>query len=184
VVHDEPCRHGLKPKPCCEQHIWPYLGTLVKKLYRCPVCGDYLMGVNPGNKGRRIVWGCFNGCDAKCIRDYLEGRGIDGTCLGAWLEDKRDMPRNWRTGTDPAVLADAARWHAVRKLSAAPGVIGRNLSLFRMCIKAIEEGAGDLAPDPESLLTDDFAVFTPLAERTGLGHPRFVLFERWLSRKQ
>ena len=67
------------------------------------------------------------------------------------------------TSDDPAVVADAKRWQAVRKL---PDNL--NAALCACAFKLISEGDGDLPGDPFVLLPVNSDDFLALAKRAGI----------------
>ena len=80
-------------------------------------------------------------------------------------------------GQDPALVADAKRWHAA--LSLPTDLAG---SLLRMCIQALSEGDGDLPGDPCKLLPVDRDDFLALALRAGIERGyAYRVFRQWMA---
>lgn len=147
----------------------------------CPACGANLSINTADIPAVWVIGHCFGGCDDEDVRDAMVRKhGIDEKCLGKFGRRRKaanGMPRI--TGTDPTALAAQRRSYAYAKLAGTD--IG-NVSLLRMCIQAISESDGDLAPDPEHLLPRDYAEFVALASRTGIERRhRYILATRYLS---
>jgi hypothetical protein len=181
-----PCVHGCPPGPeCAHGHVAAVLpiglgGSKSKRV--CPVHGGTYasLSVNPGNQGMRTIWKCHgNNCDPADIRAELLRLGIDPTCLGTYgdPERQRDVRPGMRVhGSSDDMVADAKRWHAVRKLP-----VTLNAKLFAMCIQAIAEGDGDLPGDPVYLLPFNQDDFVGLADRAGVDRNyRYKLYKAWL----
>ena len=177
------CHLGLTPNPCAWDHVAAMLpkgreGSRSVRL--CPVHDDRKasLSVNPG-RVHRVVWNCGAECDPGDIRTELLSLGVDPSCLGNYGLPKRAVVPGMRIiGHDPALVADAKRVQAIRKLPAE--LDGK---LYRMCVKAIIEGDGDLPPDPLILLgagnADDFY---SLADRAGIDPKyKYRLFKNWLA---
>jgi len=77
---------------------------------------------------------------------------------------------------DPATVADAKRFQAIRKLPR-----DLNGKLYVMCIQALSEGDGDLPGDPFVLLPVNRDDFLALAKRAGVERRyRYQLYQRWV----
>jgi hypothetical protein len=183
LAPDSLCINGRTPAECsafCLAVLLPK-GISGGKHYRLCPCHDDAhasLSINPGTKGMRIIWCCGAGCSFEDVRAALESRGADRSCLGRYGLPKRPAVPGLRvTGPDPALVADAKRYHAILKL----GDAGLDFKLYRMCVKAISEGDGDLPGDPLILLPVNSSDFYGLASRAGLGRYKYELFGRWLK---
>jgi hypothetical protein len=176
------CHLGVAPNPCAWDHVAAALppGTEGSKASRLCPCHDdrkASLSINPG-RIQRVIWHCGAECDPGDIRAALLDRGVDESCLGRYgLPGRTVVPGMRVIGHDPALVADAKRVQAIRKLPAA--LDGK---LYRMCVQAIIEGGGDLPPDPLILLgagnADDFY---SLADRAGIDPKyKYRLFKNWL----
>lgn len=181
------CHAGREQPACCDQCVIAEFlprgkdGDQRNRL--CPVHDDEhaSLSANPGTRGMWLVWHCKTGCHEEDVRDALLARGAHPSCLGNYGKP-RTQSRNDSApgrGTDPAVLADAARWHAVTKLAGFPELNGQ---LVRICIQAISEGDGDLPGDPYMLLPADRDDFVALASRAGVDPQyRYRLYRKWFA---
>jgi len=176
------CHLGLLPNPCAWNHVAAALpiGREGSQSNRACPCHDdrkASLSINPG-KIVRVVWNCGAECDPGDIRDALLGRGVDESCLGRYGLPKRTVVPGLRiVGHDPALVADAKRYHAIVKLPA-----GLNGSLLRMCIKAISDGDGDLPGDPYELLPVNMDDFLALAKRTGIERGyAYRVYKQWMT---
>jgi hypothetical protein len=182
VAPDGSCCHlGLAPNPCA----WDHVAALVPKgregsrsVRLCPCHDDRKasLSINPG-RVHRVVWHCGAECDPGDIRAELLGLGVDPSCLGNYGLPRRTIQPGMRVvGHDPALTADAKRWHAVRKLPA-----DLNGSLLRMCVQAISEGDGDLPGDPYELLPVNRDDFLALALRAGVERGyAYRVYRQWM----
>lgn len=194
------CKDGADQQKCYDWHVaipalGPATGTAGDLCYRCPVPGHgnrrKNCAINPGTKGKWVVWHCFGGCTDAAVRQALSGMGISEDCLGSFASDdyyehlrevgQREpvpgMPNV--AGVDPAAFAAAQRWAAIQQVLATDIA---NLSLVRMCAQAISEGDGGLAGDPKLLLPGDQAAFVALAKRAGIERRyRYELAKKWSS---
>lgn len=186
------CREGLGQKACYQYHVAvAALGSSTGRgSYRCPVPGhaDHRksFSLNPGDKGKWMVWHCHAACTDADVRDTLLSLGIDEKCLGSFGIDYGERaPRPgapYRNSADPATFAATKRSHAMAKLI---GCDLNNASLLKMCLQAISDGDGDLPGDPARLLPTDHAEFIALARRTGIERRyRYELAKKWISPKQ
>jgi len=178
---DSHCTLGRDPAGCSVADLAALLpkglnGDDHNRLCPCHDDRKASLSINPG-RIHRIIWHCGAGCSAEDVRAALERLGADSTCLGNYGLPKRLIQPGMRIqGHDPALVADAKRWHATVKL---PGALSGNL--YRMCVQAISEGNGDLPGDPLRLLPDDQAEFLALAARTGIERGyRYRLWQQWL----
>lgn len=175
------CAHGRDPEACsvaCLALLLPKGANGDGHNRQCPVHDDRRasLSINPGMV-HRIVWCCGAECSPEDVRAELERLGADPSCLGGYGKPRRLVQPGMRIiGHDPALVADAKRYHAILKLPA-----DLNGKLLRMCIQALSEGDGDLVPDPLLLLpvnTDDFYA---LAKRAGIERRyRYELYKRWI----
>lgn len=179
---DSPCHLGLHPDRCAYEHVAARVpkGSQGDKSNRlCPVHDDRKasLSINPG-KIHRVVWHCGAECSEADIRDALLDLGVHPSCLGNYGLPRRTVAPGLRiVGHDPALVADAKRYHAIYKLPA-----DLNGSLLRMCIQAISEGDGDLPGDPYRLLPVNRDDFLALAQRTGLERGyAYRVFRQWMS---
>lgn len=176
------CHLGLTAEDCAYDHVAAALprGTEGSRSNRLCPCHDdrkASLSVNPG-RIVRVVWNCGAECDPGDIRAELAGLGVDESCLGRYGLPKRAVVPGLRvTSADPATIADAKRWQAVRKLP--PGLNGK---LWLMCVQAISEGDGDLPPDPLVLLGVNADDFYGLADRAGIDAKyKYKLFKHWMA---
>jgi hypothetical protein len=176
------CHLGLTPNPCAWDHVAAALpkgreGDRSNRL--CPVHDDRKasLSINPG-RIQRVVWNCGAECDPGDIRAALLDRGVHESCLGRYGLPKRTVTPGLRVQyADPATVADAKRWQAIRKL---PHDL--NGKLYLMCVQAIEEGDGDLPGDPFRLLPVNWDDFLGLAERAGIDPKyKYRLLKQWLK---
>ena len=176
------CHLGLNPDPCAYEHVAARVpkgreGDKSNRLCPCHDDRKASLSINPG-KIVRVVWCCGAECDPGDIRAALLDLGVDESCLGRYGLPKRAIVPGLRVvGHDPALVADSKRLRAIRKLPA--DLDGK---LYRMCVKAIIDGDGDLPPDPLILLgagnADDFY---GLADRAGIDPKyKYRLFKNWL----
>jgi len=181
---DDPlCHLGLKPERCAYEHVAARVpkgreGDKSNRLCPCHDDRKASLSINPGHT-HRVVWRCGAECDPGDIRAELLDLGVDESCLGGYGKPKRLIVPGMRVeGYDPALIADAKRVQAIRKLPA--GLDGK---LYRMCVHAIIEGDGDLPADPLVLLgggnSDDFY---GLADRAGVDPKyKYRLFKQWMA---
>ena len=82
------------------------------------------------------------------------------------------------SAADPALVADAKRWQAIRKLPAK--LDGK---LMRMCVQALSEGGGDLPGDPYDLLPGQQRTTSlALAIRSGIERGyAYRVYRQWMS---
>jgi hypothetical protein len=176
------CHLGATPNPCAWDHVASHVakGSEGSRSVRLCPCHDdrkASLSINPG-RVHRVVWHCGAECSEADIRAALLDLGVDETCLGNYGLPKRAPRPGMRIiGQDPALVADAKRYHAILKLADA----GLDFKLYRMCVQAISEGEGDLVPDPLLLLPVNSTDFYGLASRAGLGRYKYELFGRWLK---
>ena len=175
------CHLGLNPDPCAYEHVAARVpkgreGDKSNRLCPCHDDRKASLSINPG-KIHRIVWCCGAECDPGDIRAELLGLGVDESCLGRYgLPRRLAVPGMRVQGHDPALVADAKRWHAVAKLPRS-----LNGKLYRMCVQAISEGDGDMPGDPFVLLPGNQAAFLALAKRTGIERGyAYRVYEQWL----
>jgi len=176
------CIHERDPLGCSESCLAALLerGTSGDKHNRrCPVHDDRRasLSINPGTI-HRIVWHCGAGCSCEDVRAALESLGADPSCLGRYGLPKRLVQPGMRIiGHDPVLVADSKRLAAIAKI---PRYL--NGWLYIMCVQAIIEGDGDLAPDPFVLLPVNADDFYALAKRAGVERRyRYELYKRWLK---
>jgi hypothetical protein len=177
------CHLGLAADRCAYEHVAARVpkGTQGDKSNRSCPCHDdrkASLSINPGDRGMRVVWRCNAGCWFEDIRVALLGLGIHESCLGTYGLPKRTVVPGMRTTTaDLAVIADAKRYQAVRKL---PVKLSDSLRL--MCIQAISEGDGDLPGDPYELLPVNLDDFRALAMRAGIERGyTYRVFRQWMA---
>lgn len=186
------CRDGLGQKACYTNHVAiPALGPATGRgSFRCPVPdhADHRksFSLNPGTKGKWMVWHCHAICTDADARAALLELGIDAQCLGSFgLDYAGREPRPgtpYRSTADLSTFAAAKRAHAMAKLI---GCDLNNASLLKMCLQAISDGDGDLPGDPVRLLPTDQAEFIALARRTGIERRyRYELAKKWISPKK
>ena len=174
------CAHGRDPATCSVHCLGALLpkgtnGDAHNRLCPCHDDRRASLGINPGDI-QRIIWHCGAGCSAEDVRDALERLGADSSCLGGYALPKRLIVPGMRVqGYDPALVADAKRYHAIVKL---PADLAGNL--YRMCVQAIGEGDGDLPGDPIRLLPETKREFIALAARAGIQRTyRYKLWDQW-----
>ena len=148
-----------------------------KSLRLCPGHGgrEATLSLNGGHD-YRLIWNEHaETCDVEDreIHALLMARGADESCLGTFglRKDGRLKPAARSPAYDPAMAADANRFHAILKLT---GVTGK---LKDMCITAIAEGDGYLPGDPFALLPRTKPEFVALARRAGI--QRGYLYRLW-----
>jgi hypothetical protein len=169
------------PDRCAYEHVAARVpkGTEGSRSNRLCPCHDdrkASLSINPG-KIHRVIWHCGAECDPGDIRGALLELGAHESCLGRYGLPKRTLqPGMQISGHDPALVADAKRYHAILKLP-----VGLDGKLYRMCVQAISEGDGDEPGDPLRLLPVNSTDFYGLATRTGLGRYKYELFGRWLK---
>jgi len=175
------CHLGLLPNPCAWNHVAAALpiGREGSQSNRACPCHDdrkASLSINPG-KIVRVVWNCGAECDPGDIRDALLGLGVNESCLGRYGLPKRAVVPGMRVQyADPATVADAKRFQAIRKLPR-----DLNGKLYVMCIQALSEGDGDLPGDPFVLLPVNRDDFLALAKRAGVERRyRYQLYQRWV----
>ena len=178
---DSFCHLALGPDPCAWIHVaaaLPKGASGGKGLRLCPCHDDRRasLSINPGSV-QRVVWHCGAECDPADIRAALLDRGVHESCLGRYGLPKRAVVPGMRvTSISSGIVADAKRWQAVAKLPRS-----LNGKLYLMCVQAISEGDGDLAPDPVKLLPVNADDFYALAKRAGIERRyRYELYKRWL----
>lgn len=179
------CHLGLPAgDDCAHRHVASLLdkgsgGT--KSLRLCPGHGgrEATLSLN-GGRDYRLVWKEHaETCDLedRDIHALLLTRGADESCLGTYglRKDGRLKPAARIQSYDPAMAADANRWHAMQKLSGElPG------RLMVMCRQAIAEGDGYLPGDPFALLPRTKQEFISLAKRSGIQRGyHHALWARW-----
>ena len=181
VPDDSLCHLGAMPNPCAWDHVAAMLpagreGSRSVRLCPCHDDRKASLSVNPG-RIVRVVWNCGAECDPGDIRDALLGRGVDESCLGRYGLPKRAVVPGLRVSSvSPGIVADAKRLQAILKLPR-----DLNGKLYVMCVQAISEGDGDLAPDPLVLLPVNADDFYALAKRAGIERRyRYELYKRWL----
>ena len=181
IPDKSPCHLGFLPDACAYRHVAAALDKGIggdKSNRLCPCHDDRKasLSVNPG-KIHRVVWHCGAECDPGDIRAALLDRGVHESCLGRYgLPGRLAVPGMRIQGHDPALVADAKRWHAVAKLPRS-----LNGKLYRMCVQAISEGDGDMPGDPFVLLPGNQAAFLALAKRTGIERGyAYRVYEQWL----
>lgn len=177
------CHLGLAPETCAYEHVAARVprGREGDKSNRACPCHDdrkASLSINDGRHGQRIVWCCGAGCDPGDIRAALLGLGVDDSCLGNYGLPKRVLVPGMRVTTaDLAVIADAKRWQATRKLPAS-----LNGSLRLMCEQALSEGDGDLPGDPYKLLPVNRDDFLALAIRSGIERGyAYRVYKQWMA---
>jgi hypothetical protein len=176
------CHLGLTADPCAYEHVAARVpkgreGSKSNRLCPCHDDRKASLSINPG-RVHRIVWHCGAECDPGDIRAALIELGVDESCLGRYGLPKRQIQPGLRIqGHDPALVADAKRYHAILKLAGA----GLDFKLYRMCVQAVSEGDGDLPADPLVLLPVNSSDFYGLASRAGLGRYKYELYGRWLK---
>jgi hypothetical protein len=177
-----PCNRGLMPDLCAYDHVAAALpkGTEGSRSNRLCPCHDdrkASLSINPG-RIQRVIWHCGAECDPGDIRAALLDRGVDESCLGRYGLPKRAVVPGLRVlGHDPALAADAKRWQAVAKLPRS-----LNGKLYLMCVQAVSEGDGDLAPDPLVLLPVNADDFYGLADRAGIDSKyKYRLYKQWIT---
>jgi hypothetical protein len=176
-----PCHLGLMPDRCAYEHVAGRVpkgreGDKSNRLCPCHDDRKASLSVNPG-RVHRIVWNCGTECDPGDIRAALLDLGVHESCLGRYGLPKRAAVPGMRiTTADPALVADSKQLHAILKLPR-----DLNGKLYVMCVQAISEGGGDLAPDPLILLPVNADDFYALAKRAGVERRyRYELYKRWI----
>lgn len=179
---ESPCHLGVAPNPCAWDHVAAILPRGIegsKSVRLCPCHDDRKasLSINPG-RVHRVIWHCGAECDPGDIRAALLELGVDESCLGRYGLPKRAVVPGLRvTGQDPALVADAKRWHAMLKLPA--DLSGK---LMVMCRQAISEGDGDLPGDPYELLPVDRDDFLALARRAGIERGyAYRVYRQWMA---
>ncbi len=177
------CIHERDPLACSESCLAALLprgvsGDKHNRLCPCHDDREASLSINPGTKGMRMIWCCGAGCSFEDVRAALESRGADPSCLGNYGLPRRQLQPGMRiAGHDPALVADAKRYHAILKLPA-----DLNGSLLRMCIKALSEGDSDLPGDPYELLPVNKDDFLALAKRTGIERGyAYRVYRQWMT---
>lgn len=176
------CHLSLAPNPCAWDHVASHVargseGSRGVRLCPCHDDRKASLSINPG-RVHRVVWHCGAECDPSDIRAALLDLGVDESCLGRYGLPKRAVVPGLRVlGQDPALVADAKRYHAILKLPAE-----LNGSLLRMCIQALSEGGGDLPGDPYELLPVNLDDFRALAMRCGIERGyAYRVFRQWMA---
>lgn len=179
------CHLGALPEVCAYKHVAALVppGREGDKSNRACPCHDDCkasLSINYGRHGQRIVWHCKTGCSAEDVRGALLGLGIDESCLGFYGLPKRVLVPGMRVMTaDLAVIADAKRYQAIRRL---PASLNGNASLRLMCEQAIDEGDGDLPGDPYRLLPVNRDDFLALAIRSGIERGyAYRVYKQWTA---
>lgn len=178
------CHLGLTADRCAYEHVADRVPKGVsgdKSNRSCPAHDDRRasLSINSGDFVR-VRWKCQAGCSPEDVRVALLGLGVDESCLGTYGLPKRVLVPGMRVTTaDLAVIADAKRYRAIRRL---PASLNGNASLRLMCEQAIDEGDGDLPGDPYKLLPVNRDDFLALAQRAGIERGyAYRVYRQWLA---